>query len=669
MAECFLTLNLKFYPLNRLSGETSPYLLQHAHNPVNWYPWSADAWNLAKQQDKLVLVSIGYSSCHWCHVMERESFEDAQVASLMNEHYICVKVDREERPDVDQVYMTAVQLMTGSGGWPLNCFCLPDGRPLYGGTYYPKANWMEVLSKLNDFYRHNKLQAEQYASELVQGVQQTENVVQTEASPRTPNEVLRQMVNVWRKQFDYIEGGPDRAPKFPMPNNYAFLLHYSHAFKDEQLLQYVLLTLDKMAFGGIYDHVGGGFARYSTDRFWKVPHFEKMLYDNAQLVSLFAHAYQLTQKPLYKEVVYETLEFIRRDMTAPDGTFYSALDADSEGEEGKFYVWKKEELPPDPVLLDYFNVNKHGLWEGNYILLRMKSDEQIAEQYNLPIQELGKKVMQFKSTLLQQRNRRIRPGLDNKVLTSWNALMISGYCDAYDAFGEKSFLQSAEAAALQLLSRVSADGAVQRLADKDGFLDDYCFLADALIALYRCTFKEEYLHHARTIVNYTLKHFFDMQSGAFWYTSDISDQLFARKKEIHDNVIPSSNSGMAKVLFLLGKYFDDNTYSGVSVAVLNSAQDMQKYPSAYSNWAELMLRYAQPFYEVVIMGPEARDFRTQLANHYIPNKLFAGTADGTGAISLLEGRFDSIYTRIFICQNNSCRLPVTTVKEALQMLS
>jgi uncharacterized protein YyaL (SSP411 family) len=670
---------------NHLVNESSPYLLQHAHNPVDWYPWTDEAWEKAKKEDKLVLVSIGYSSCHWCHVMERESFENEATARLMNEHYVCIKVDREERPDVDQVYMSAVQLMTGSGGWPLNCFCLPDGRPIYGGTYYPNATWNDVLVKLNTFYKENKEKANQYADELTQGINQMESFHLKSGEAKFHLDEVKKIVETWRKHFDLVEGGPNRAPKFPMPNNYEFLLHYYYVTKDESILNYVLLTLDKMAFGGIYDQIGGGFARYSTDAFWKAPHFEKMLYDNAQLVSLYSHAYQLTKKQLYKDVVYETLEFIRREMTNEAGGFHSALDADSEGVEGKYYVWKLEEIEqmagrvsPEiegialKVFKEYFSVNEKGLWEGSYILLRKKTDEEIAKEFKLSVDILQKYISAIKRHFFIEREKRIRPGLDDKQLTSWNALMIKAYCDAYNAFGEDKFLKSAEVCANHILFRArSAEGMLLHnykngKASIDGYLEDYSFMIEGLIALYQCTFSEGWLTEARRLADYTIENFYDAANGMFWFTSNKSPALISRKKEIADNVIPASNSSMAKCLFYLGKYYGENKYSEIASQMLSNVKDaMASYASSYSNWAILMLYLTSPMHEVVIAGPGAGKKRKEFAANYFPNAILAGDIYEEATLPLLEQRYTEGKTLIYVCENNTCKLPVEDVNQAI----
>ena len=666
---------------NSLIHESSPYLLQHAHNPVNWYPWGEEAWNKAKLENKLVLISIGYSSCHWCHVMERESFEDDSTAKIMNEKYVCIKVDREERPDIDQVYMTAVQLMTGSGGWPLNCFTLPDGRPIYGGTYFPNASWKDILEKLNNFYASDPEKAEQYAEDLTKGIQQTEIVHAVSEKPEFTKEILYRTVDSWKRNFDLREGGPNRAPKFPLPNNYEFLLHYGKATKDKSLSEHVELTLQKMAFGGIYDQIGGGFARYSVDSIWKVPHFEKMLYDNAQLISLYSKAYQASGNGIYADVVMQSLEWIRREMTSDEGGFYSALDADSEGEEGKFYTWTKEELEKIlgtefPLFATYYNVGGKGLWEhGNNILLRDLADDVIADNYSLSVELLRKKITNSGEKLLAIRDKRIHPGLDDKQLTSWNSLMIKGYCDAYAAFGKPEYLAAAIKNAELLLSKFTRPDQGLNHSYKsgkssiNGYLEDYSFTIEAFIALYQVTFNEFWLLKAKSFADYTLKHFYDEQTGMFWFTSNLDPPLIARKKEISDNVVPASNSSLAKGLFTLGTYYEDIHYTEVAQKMTQGAlKELERYGSGYSNWALLVMQFTFPTNEVVITGNNSEVLRKEMMQHYLPNVVFAGSKTEQSNLPLLEKRLVEGKTYIYVCTNKSCRLPVESVTEALNQI-
>jgi len=670
---------------NQLINETSPYLLQHAHNPVNWYPWGEEAWKKANDENKLVLISIGYSACHWCHVMEHESFENDSTAKLMNEYFICIKVDREERPDIDQIYMSAVQLMTGSGGWPLNCFTLPDGRPIYGGTYFPTANWNQILVQLSTFYKKDPAKANEYATELTQGINKMELVKVNEDPIDFNMKDLDAIVAAWKNQFDTVEGGPNRAPKFPLPNNYEFLLRYAVASGDNEVLKHVNLTLEKMAYGGIYDQIGGGFARYSTDTYWKVPHFEKMLYDNAQLVSLYSKAYQQSKNPLYKEIVYETLEFIQREMTSVQGGFYSAIDADSEGKEGKFYVWKLDELKEVlneleapkafEIISEYFNINKTGYWEEeNYILLRKKTPEEIAKKFSVSTGELNALIAEAKKLLLTARSKRIRPGLDDKILVSWNALMISGYCDAYKAFGDEQFLSPAKKNASLILRQMrTKDGGLfhsykNGTAKINGYLEDYSFMIESLLSLYECTFDEIYLNEANSFAEYAFTHFYDETAGSFWFTSNLDPALIARKKEIQDNVIPASNSAMAKALFNLGIHFENKKFTDTASKMLhNIVKEMERYGSGYSNWAILMLNLTQDFREIVITGDSAHKKRKELQSYYLPNTLFAGSLKES-ELPLLLYRTAEPKTLIYVCENRVCKLPVEKVEEALELL-
>ncbi len=665
---------------NSLINETSPYLLQHAHNPVNWLAWNDETLEKAKQENKLILISVGYSACHWCHVMEHESFEDEKVAQLMNDHFICIKVDREERPDVDQVYMLAVQLMTGRGGWPLNCFALPDGRPIYGGTYFPKAQWMNILLNLADVYQNDKEKAIDYAVQLTEGVRLSELVKINEEQNEFTIDTLYKSYNNWKARFDNTEGGPDKAPKFPLPNNYQFLLRYafSDTVKKEEVLNHVNLTLTKMAYGGIYDQIGGGFSRYSVDHLWKVPHFEKMLYDNAQLVTLYSEAFQATQNPLYKQIVFETLAFVERELTSPEGGFYSALDADSEGVEGKYYVWTKEELQTIlkdsfNLFADYFNVNEKGLWEDeNYILLRNESDEAIAKKQNITVEELQKIISTLKKELLSIREKRIHPGLDNKILTSWNALMLKAYTDAYNVFDVPHFLDVAIKNVNYIFENaLSKENKLSHLIGKtiNGFLEDYSFLIESLITLYETNFNEEYLHRANDLMMYCIHHFQDKNSGMFYYTSDQDKALISRKMELSDNVIPASNSSIAKSLFKLAYHFENEEYITMSRKMLNNVlPEIESYGAGYSNWAMLLLHFTQPFYEVVIVGKSVNEKRKEFNKHYHPNVIFAG-CETISSLPLLKNKSKNGETLIYVCENKTCNAPVGSVKDAVKQIN
>ena len=671
---------------NALINETSPYLLQHAHNHVNWHAWNDETLDKAKREDKLILISIGYSACHWCHVMEHESFEDETVAEIMNTHFICIKVDREERPDIDQIYMLAVQIIAGQGGWPLNCFALPDGRPIYGGTFFPKQQWLNVLLNLSDIYHNEREKTVNYAKNLTEGVKQAELIKVNESLEKITIEPLHQCYKKWKFNFDTKEGGPQKAPKFPLPNNYQFLLRYAFSFDSnseyrQEVLQHVHLTLHKMAYGGIYDQIGGGFSRYSVDQYWKVPHFEKMLYDNAQLVTLYSEAFQASKNSLYKQVVYETLAFVERELTSSEGAFYSALDADSEGVEGKYYVWGKEELQnilkdKFNLFADYFNINERGLWEhNNYILLRNDSDETIASKYNLNIKQLQSSIYEIKKQLLKIREQRVRPGLDGKTLTSWNALMLKGYVDAYTVFDDVHFLDVAiKNADFILTKQLRADGGLNHnykngTSTINGYLEDYCFTIEAMIALYEATFKEIYLNKANELLNYCIIHFHDKNSGMFYFTSDKDKALISRKMELSDNVIPASNSSIAKSLFNLGHYFENENYIDMSHKMLNNMlSEIVNYGAGYSNWAMLQLHFAQPFYEVVIAGEHLHEKRKAFNQHYLPNKIIAGSI-AESALPLLKNRWKAAQTLIYICSNKTCGNPVSEVNEALKLFN
>ncbi len=665
---------------NQLVNESSPYLLQHAHNPVNWYPWGKEALDKAKNENKLIIVSIGYAACHWCHVMEHESFEDEEVAKFMNDNFVAIKVDREERPDIDQVYMSAVQLLTGSGGWPLNCIALPDGRPIYGGTYFPKDQWLDMLKKVLEFTKQNPDKVEQQAVSLTEGVQASELIFHNPEEASFSLKDLDIIFDNWKRNIDFTHGGNKRAPKFPMPIGYQFLLQYHFLSQNADAIKSVITTLDKMADGGIYDQVGGGFARYSTDEYWKVPHFEKMLYDNAQLVSLYTKAFQQSKNPKYKTIVSETLAFMERELTSDEGGFYSSLDADSEGEEGKFYVWTKAELQKvlgdrAALVMDYYNVSEKGNWEhGNNILLISESDEKFAAANNISTDELFDLIKKAKQLLLTARSSRIRPGLDDKILTSWNSLMLKGYVDAYRIFDNKEYLKNALKNANFIKSNfMSKDYRLNRnykngKSSINGFLDDYAFTIEAFIALYEATFDEKWLKISNELCAYSIAHFYDEKSGMFYYTSDIDPELIARKMEVSDNVIPASNSQMAKNLFVLGQYFYNDDYLEKSKRMLNNVKETTIENGAYyANWSILMLWFANDPYEVAIVGKDYDIKRKEFDKHYLPNVFLSG-GKNEGSLALLENKLIEGQTTIFVCQNKTCKLPVTEVNEAINQI-
>lgn len=671
---------------NDLIHETSPYLLQHAHNPVNWKAWNDETLKEAKESGKLILISVGYAACHWCHVMERESFEDSLVASIMNEKFINIKVDREERPDVDQVYMNAVQLMTGRGGWPLNVIALPDARPVWGGTYFKKEQWISALDQITTLYEENPDKLVEYADKLEQGIKSLDVINVNADKAVFEKDSLKNVVESWKTRFDPRMGGMRGAPKFMMPNNLSFLMRYAFQYEDDEIQDHVKLSLDKMAYGGIYDHIGGGFSRYSVDDRWHVPHFEKMLYDNAQLVSLYSDAYLLTKDSLYMEVVSETLDFIKRELSHPEVGFYSSLDADSETEdgeleEGAFYVWKIEELKNAlgedyNLFASYYNVNDYGIWEKDtYVLVRTKSKKEFIEEHQLSIDDLDAKLKSWKKTLFELREKRTRPRLDDKILTSWNALMISGYADAYRVFGKEEYLSIALKNAQFIIDeQLRTDGGLNHSYKEgkstiNGYLEDYAASIQAFLKLYELTFDEKWLNHSRNLANYCFDHFYDDRSNLFYFTSDEDSALITRQMEFRDNVIPASNSIMAKNLFRLYHYFDNESYLKTSTNMLNNVlEELTDYPSSYSNWMDHYMNFSNDFYEVAIVGSEVKEKTKEMNSYYLPNIVLVGD-DKENDLPLLNNRYVEDRTLIYVCVNKACKLPVTEVEESLKFIS
>jgi uncharacterized protein YyaL (SSP411 family) len=670
---------------NALIQESSPYLLQHAHNPVNWRGWHPEVLEEAKKQNKLLLISIGYAACHWCHVMEKECFEDEEVAKVMNTHFVNIKIDREERPDIDHIYMDALQMMTGSGGWPLNIVALPDGRPFWGATYVKKQQWMQILEQLAKLYQDDPKKVMGYAQDLTEGIK-TVNLVETSKEEVPFNlEHLHTAVKSWSGYFDTTYGGYNRAPKFMMPTNLDFLLHYGTVFEDKTILDYVNLSLTKMAYGGLFDQIGGGFSRYSVDTKWHIPHFEKMLYDNGQLISVYAKAYALTKNNLYKQIVEKTIHFITKELMNSKGGFYSSLDADSLNEagileEGAYYVWTKDELKEllqsDYTLFkDYYNINDFGHWEHrNYVLIRKDSDEEIATKHNLSIDTLYKNINTSHELLLKARNKRSGPRLDDKILTSWNGLMIKGLIDAYRYVGDDSYLEIALTNAEFLEKYLYQDDGGLFHNHKNGkstihgYLEDYSSLIDAYIGLYEVSFNEHWLQRAQALTDYCIDNFFDPDSKLFFFSSVKDEFLIRRTLEKTDNVVPASNSMMAKNLFKLSRILQLETYDELSKKMGAVMQDQfDKSASNYSNWLHLVLYAQRPFYEIAIVGSNYKTCSKEMQGLYIPNAIYSGT-DKTSELVLLQNRFVKNETKIYVCQQGSCKLPVTNSADALKLL-
>jgi hypothetical protein len=654
---------------NALINATSPYLLQHAYNPVAWQEWGPGALQQAVQEDKPILISIGYSSCHWCHVMERESFEDEDLAALMNAYFICIKVDREERPDLDQVYMEAVQAMGINGGWPLNVFLTPQQKPFYGGTYFPPKAWANVLTQIRQAFVQRRSEIDASADRLTEHLKTTDNhYIQHREGQSSAAQQREQAYDHLKSRFDSIWGGLDKAPKFFMPSIWLWLLryHYLHQTQEEALHQ-VTHTLSRIRQGGIHDHLGGGFARYSVDGQWFAPHFEKMLYDNAQLLSLYAEGYQVTGDASFKQTAQGILQWLTQEMTHPQGGFFSALDADSEGMEGKFYTWTHEELTSllganAKDFCAYYQVTSEGNWEHGLNLLHVAHSsippDRLEEMHHL---------------LVTVRNKRPKPGLDDKILTGWNAMTVCGLVDAYHAFGDPAYARAAGGCLSFVMDHLVNHTQVYRSwkgrpSTTSGFLEDYAYLIHALIKMYEADFVETRLLTASRLMERTLNHFFDDTQGYFWYTSDESENLITRKKELFDNVIPSSNSVMAMNLFVLGTYFDRDDWKEKARHMVNGLQHLiTKEPAYMSHWAMAAAFVHVPLVEVAFTGPRAVEYKTEFKRTYAPYCLVMGTS-GNSSLPLLRDKQPTDQTTVYVCANKVCHRPVSTVADALEQV-
>ncbi|WP_161993998.1 thioredoxin domain-containing protein [Cyclobacterium xiamenense] len=657
--------------------ETSPYLLQHAKNPVNWLPWSDEALEKGRSDGKLLLVSIGYSSCHWCHVMEAETFEDEDVAAFMNEYFISIKVDREERPDIDNVYMTALQLITGSGGWPLNVITLPNGNPLYGGTYHTKEEWMQVLHDVYSFYTEDPKKAEKYGEMLAQGIQETNSIVPI-TDDRTINAGnLKESVRKWQSSWDLDWGGDKVDEKFMMPTNLAFLLNYSVLEKNSDYSVHVKNTLEKISQGGIQDQIGGGFYRYSTDTYWKVPHFEKMLYDNALMLRVYSMAFKAFNEEKYQEVTEGIIDFLEREMKHPGGGYYAALDADSEGVEGKYYLWEENELRTAlggeyELFSNYYSISSQQVvGDSLFIFFREKPDEVFAAEQGVSFADFKKQKTKWNALLLKVRQKRTPPRKDDKVITSWNSLLMLGFLDAYAAFGNDEYLNKS-LEILDFLQKNCLRGGKLIHSFKEGgdhvpgFLEDYAFLLEALIKLYGFTMNPEHLDLAITLNSHVLAAFSDEETGMFRFNE--KEELISSLILTHDGVLPSSNASMALNLFQLGHLIGNKAFLEKSKSMVASM--MPKILSegqAYGKWNELLMHMAFPYMEVAVVGENSKDLIKELSQTHLPNTLIVGAAQ-ENELPLFANRLVSGKTLIYVCKNNTCKLPVVTPEQAIDII-
>lgn len=675
---------------NRLIHETSPYLLQHAHNPVDWYPWGPEALERARAEDKPILVSIGYAACHWCHVMEKESFEDPATAELMNRHFINIKIDREERPDLDHIYMDAVQAMTGSGGWPLNVFLTPGALPFFGGTYFPpqpaynRNSWKEVLEGVANAFHTRREEMETQARNLTAhleqsnrfGIKKPEGVVQESSFPADSPYL---MFAALLKTADTEKGGFGRAPKFPQTFSIRYLLHYYYHSQDDKALQQALLSLDRMIYGGINDQLGGGFARYATDNDWLIPHFEKMLYDNALLVMALSEAFQLTGKPHYEKTIHATLGFAERDWLSPEGGYYASYDADSEGVEGKYYTWQQAEV--ETILgadadrfCRYYDITEHGNWEEQNILQVKIPPAAFAAGEGISEGELNRFLEQAKGRLLEVRSKRIPPQLDDKQLLGWNALMVEALCCAYAATSEDQYRERAERT-MAFLERCLSDGTQWFHTYKNGearypaFLDDLAWLIAACLRLQEVTGNAAYLEKASVLTAQVIEAFSEPETPYFFYTANNQTDVIVRKKEVYDGATPSGNAVMAHNLYTLGMLYDRREWTQRSVEMVAGLRDaVEKYPGSFGVWAQLLQGLVQGIPEIALTGEKINQSLTAFLRNFIPLKVFQSATLNPSSYPLLAGKPVLPEPQFYLCKHYACQKPVNEIDKLLRQL-
>ena len=666
---------------NKLANEKSLYLKQHATNPVNWYPWGNQALDSAKNSDKLLLISVGYSSCHWCHVMEEESFTDSDVAKVMNSNFVNIKVDREERPDLDEIYMKALVLMTGSGGWPMNIIALPDGTPIWGGTYVPKTQWIQVLNQVSGFYKTRKPDVLEYANSVREGVKKEALV---KPSPRNETYSTELQIELAEKAFIYsdkINGGIGNGQKFPLPSMLNFFLRFSNEYSNQDMKDFVYTTLMKISRGGINDRIDGGFHRYTVDNTWHIPHFEKMLYDNAQLLSIYSNAFKVFKDERFKSELYNIHRFLESKMTGEDNLIYSSISADTNYKdgtksEGDFYVWEAEELKK--ILKDdfkwvseYYNINQTGYWENDrYVFYQTISDKEYCEQQGVNLTQFNKKLNRINSLLKIEREKRVHPIIDSKIIFSWNALTIRGLVDSYKTTKDPVFLNKALLINNSLSKKMIDKNIIQHTSSSAAevlFFEDYSYYIDALIGLYEITFDQKYLQFADELVVFSNEKF--KEESGFYRFSTNQENLFADSLiNLQDGVTPSANSVMNFNLFRLGHFNGNKNYLSQSKTMINNVSEVIKERvTDHLLWLNNSHNYSQKFYEIAISGKNALVKANELMEKYLPNTITAASDTETN-FYLLKDRYFEDETYIYVCVDNTCKFPVTSVTEALGLM-
>ena len=667
---------------NRLAQSSSPYLKEHADNPVDWYEWGTEALEKAEKENKPLIISVGYSACHWCHVMEEESFMDDSIAAIMNKNFVSIKIDREQRPDIDEMYMQAATLLNGSGGWPLNVFALPDGKPFYAGTYFSKDDWKMVLMRISKTYEEDKSGLVSTASELVKGVRKVNSLDTLNIQKSTiSKQEYTDLIKNWEGTWDINKGGYNGKEKFPLPVSWSSLLEYYHITKDQRSLEMVDKTLDQMARGGIYDHLAGGFSRYTVDARWRVPHFEKMLYDNALLVSLYSDHYKLFKNEQDKKIVVETLNFIEKELSNGQGGYYSSVNADSEGEEGKYYAWTKDEvqqiLSGDELkfFMDFYNIEGYGNWENKKnILYQNQSLREFADEVNVSYSELKPIIDSAKIKLLRAREKRKKPAIDHKIITSWNALMIQAHLDAYQALGDPVYLEKALVTANFLKDELmNSDFHLKRsLSGNDnsihGFSEDYAYLSKAYLELYQVNFDKSWLDLSEGLMLYAIENFRDEESGMFNFNSRNHKEIFVNGLDLEDDVIPSSNSVFAENLLIIGNLKYKQEYIDLSDKMLgNIWPRVKENPFSYANWVSLAAKKSFSMHEIAIVGEDALAKNKELQSNYLPSAIFMGGTKEN--LPLLESKLVAGETFIYVCVEKTCKFPVKSAVQALELIN